>query len=149
MELLKKRSEMQAQVTTAPGILCTESCTLAYHLAQGGARLLILGSFASLLGFSAALTWRLRGQIHKLQMLMRMAEITKLEEYVKCSRRYDAVREEKLGLLTYNLASAESNMAPESDEATRKRLMARSPPPLPLTLPRRPLTPVWDEVGHR
>ncbi len=61
-------------------------------------------------------------QIHKLQMLMRMAEITKLEEYVKCSRRYDAVREEKLGLLTYNLASAESNAAPESDEATRKRL---------------------------
>jgi hypothetical protein len=68
-------------------------------------------------------------QIHKLQMLMRMAEITKLEEYVKCSRRYDAVREEKLGLLTYNLASAESNMAPETDEATRKRLAVRPAPP--------------------
>ena len=65
-------------------------------------------------------------------MLMRMAEITKLEEYVKCSRRYDAVREEKLGLLTYNLASAESNMAPESEEATRKRLSVRCLPPLPL-----------------
>jgi hypothetical protein len=67
------------------------------------------------------------GQIHKLQMLMRMAEITKLEEYVKCSRRYDAVREEKLGLLTYNLASAESNMAPESEEASRKRLTVPRP----------------------
>mmetsp|Transcript_17680 Transcript_17680/g.37299 ORF Transcript_17680/g.37299 Transcript_17680/m.37299 type:complete len:109 (-) Transcript_17680:56-382(-) len=54
-----------------------------------------------------------------------MAEITKREEYVKSPRRYDAVREEKLGLLTYNLASAESNMAPESDEATRKRLTVR------------------------
>jgi hypothetical protein len=26
-------------------------------------------------------------QIHKLQMLLRMAEITKLEEHIKCTRR--------------------------------------------------------------
>ena len=50
-------------------------------------------------------------QMHKLQMLMRMAAITKLREYANCSGRYDAVREEKLGLLTYKLlASAESNL---------------------------------------
>jgi hypothetical protein len=36
-------------------------------------------------------------QIHKLQMLLRMAEITKLEEHIKCTRRSDSVKDEKMG----------------------------------------------------
>jgi len=64
-------------------------------------------------------------QIHKIQMLLRMAEITKLEEYIKCSRKCDAIKEEKLGLLTYNLASAESQISGESEEATKKRHAVR------------------------
>ncbi len=34
------------------------------------------------------------------QMLLRMAEITKLEDHIKCQRRVDSVKEEKIGLLT-------------------------------------------------
>jgi hypothetical protein len=54
-------------------------------------------------------------------MLLRMAEITKLEEHIKCTRRSDSVKEEKMGLLTYNLASAESQIAQENAEAGQKR----------------------------
>lgn len=39
----------------------------------------------------------LQAQVHKLQMLLRMAEITKLEEHIKCTRRSDSVKEEKMG----------------------------------------------------
>lgn len=38
--------------------------------------------------------------MHRLQMLLRMAEVTKLEEHIKCQRRADNVKEEKIGLLT-------------------------------------------------
>jgi len=54
-------------------------------------------------------------------MLLRMAEITKLEEHIKCTRRSDSVKEEKMGLLTYNLASAESQIAQDNVEAGQKR----------------------------
>ena len=67
----------------------------------------------------------IQAQVHKLQMLLRMAEITKLEEHIKCSRRSDSVKEEKLGLLTYNLASAESQIAQENAEAGQKRQAVR------------------------
>ena len=50
-----------------------------------------------------------------------MAEITKLEEHIKCTRRSDSVKEEKMGLLTYNLASAESQIAQDNVEAGQKR----------------------------
>ena len=38
--------------------------------------------------------------MHRLQMLLRMAEVTKLEEHIKCQRRADNIKEEKIGLLT-------------------------------------------------
>ena len=57
-----------------------------------------------------------------------MAEITKLEEHIKCTRRSDSVKEEKMGLLTYNLASAESQIAQDNVEAGQKRQV------LPLSL---------------
>jgi hypothetical protein len=63
--------------------------------------------------------------VHKLQMLLRMAEITKLEEHIKCTRRADAIKEEKVGLLTYNLASAESQIDLASEEASKKRQQVR------------------------
>lgn len=64
-------------------------------------------------------------QVHKLQMLLRMAEITKLEEHIKCSRRADAFKEEKVGLLTYNLASAESQIDLANTAASQKRQQVR------------------------
>merc|ERR1719409_2051434 len=67
----------------------------------------------------------IQAQVHKLQMLLRMAEITKLEEHIKCSRRSDSVKEEKLGLLTYNLASAESQIALDNIDAGQKRQAVR------------------------
>jgi len=67
----------------------------------------------------------LQAQVHKLQMLLRMAEITKLEEHIKCTRRSDSVKEEKMGLLTYNLASAESQIAQDNVEAGQKRQAVR------------------------
>lgn len=66
-----------------------------------------------------------QASVHRLQMLLRMAEITKLEEHIKCSRRADAIKEEKLGLLTYNLASAESQISLDSEEASAKRQTVR------------------------
>mmetsp|Transcript_25050 Transcript_25050/g.58042 ORF Transcript_25050/g.58042 Transcript_25050/m.58042 type:complete len:161 (+) Transcript_25050:177-659(+) len=71
-----------------------------------------------------ALKKRLETQtsVHRLQMLLRMAEVTKLEEHIKCQRRADNVKEEKIGLLTYNLASAESQIGTgETEEAAKKR----------------------------
>jgi microcompartment protein CcmK/EutM len=61
-------------------------------------------------------------------MLLRMAEITKLEEHIKCTRRSDSVKEEKMGLLTYNLASAESQIALDNIDAGQKRQVCRQYP---------------------
>jgi len=54
-----------------------------------------------------------------------MAEITKLEEMLKATKRVEAVREELIGLLNYNLSAAEGQNLRSNSEAVSKQVRTR------------------------
>mmetsp|Transcript_8842 Transcript_8842/g.20244 ORF Transcript_8842/g.20244 Transcript_8842/m.20244 type:complete len:826 (+) Transcript_8842:70-2547(+) len=69
--------------------------------------------------------FELKAQISRLQTLLRMAEITKLEEMLKATKRVEAVREELIGLLNYNLSAAEGQNLKSNSEAVQKQVRTR------------------------